>query len=686
MTDDVDAALSRVVERIGGQVREGQREMAQATRRAMADGRHLLVQAGTGTGKSFGYLVPAALQAIESGPVVVATATLALQRQLLGHDLPTVAAALEDSLPRPLRYAVLKGRNNYVCLERLHRDPATAEDEQAVLIETAPGSLSSHARAVMEWARHTETGDRDEFDGAIDARVWRALSVGRRECVGEQSCAFGAECFTALRRAQAADADIVVTNHALLSVHHLEGIPVLPEHSALVIDEAHELAERATQALTVELTARGIETAASRVRRLGGAQSEAQIAADALLDAAEDFAEALRRTPAGRLRTGAQAAPAGETGRRRAGAADPLGDPGRDLLLSLTRVRDTARAALSALPDLDPDDPGPRQRARAALDDVFEVSGRLIALGSDDVAWADPRAGALHIAPLDVSQRLARGIFMGAPAVLTSATLTIGGSFDPLMRAVGLEAGEADTLDAGSPFDYARQGILYVAEHLPPPGRDGIPEEALDEIGDLIDAAGGRTLVLCSSWRAVDRVGEYLGVRSATEVLVQRRGEPVGPLVEEFAADPATSLVGTLSLWQGVDLPGGTCIQVILDRIPFPRPDDPVMSARQEAVDASGGSGFRSVAVPRAGLLLAQGAGRLIRTPTDRGVVAVLDSRLARAGYAAELRASLPPLWATTDRARVIGALRRLAESSNDVGDQGRQAGRLRRPNGDPGR
>ncbi|MFM9134437.1 MAG: ATP-dependent DNA helicase [bacterium] len=646
---DVGEALARVVASVGGEPRGGQEEMARAVDGSMADGRHLLVQAGTGTGKSFGYLVPAALQAARTGPVVVATATLALQRQLVSSDLPAVQDALRDYLDDEVTFAVPKGRNNDVCLERLNRD--AGDDDDGALMPVPTGTLARHAREVTAWARETETGDRDEFGAPIDARVWRGISVSRRECVGETSCAFGSECFTALRREKAAAADIIVTNPAMLSVHYLEGIPVLPDHSVVVIDEGHELVDRATQALTVELGARTLENAVARSRRLVDPETYERLA-----EAADDLVGAIGAQSPGRL-------------------ARPDADSHRGLLLALTGVRDAARAALSSLEGTrrdsagaSPVDDARRQRARAALDEVFEVAGRFIALREDEVAWVDASSQAVHLAPLDVSQRVAREIFDRIPTVVTSATLTVGGGFEPLMRGLGLEESDATTLDVGSPFDYARQGILYVAAHLPPPGRDGIPEEALDEIGDLVEAASGRTLILCSSWRAVDRVAEYLGVRCTTGVLAQRRGEPVGALVEQFAADPSLSLVGTMSLWQGVDLPGGTCIQVIVDRIPFPRPDDPVFSARQEAVDAAGGSGFAAVAVPRAGLLLAQGAGRLIRTERDRGVVAVLDPRLSTAGSGGRLRASLPPLWPTTDRGQVLAALRRLSESLDSEG------------------
>jgi ATP-dependent DNA helicase DinG len=267
----------------------------------------------------------------------------------------------------------------------------------------------------------------------------------------------------------------------------------------------------------------------------------------------------------------------------------------------------------------------------------------------------------LRVAPLSVSGLLRASLFERSPVVLTSATLTVGGGFEGIAGALGLtdEAGWSG-LDVGSPFDHARQGILYVAARLPAPGRDGTPPAALEELVELVRAAGGRTLALFSSWRGVERAHQHLAAAGIAPLLVQRRGDSVGDLVERFAADDRSTLLGTLSLWQGVDVPGSACTCVVIDRIPFPRPDDPLLAARQRAVDEAGGNGFRAVSVPRAGLLLAQGVGRLIRGPQDRGVVAVLDPRLATAAYGATLRAGLPPFWYTLDREAVLGALRRL--------------------------
>jgi ATP-dependent DNA helicase DinG len=254
--------------------------------------------------------------------------------------------------------------------------------------------------------------------------------------------------------------------------------------------------------------------------------------------------------------------------------------------------------------------------------------------------------------------------------VLTSATLTVGGSFDRVISAVGADA-ESVGIDVGSPFDHAKQGILYCAASLPRPGRDGTSERALREIAELVEAAGGRTLALFSSWRSVERAAEILGERLTGRpdlpLLVAKRGEPITPLVKRFAEEPRSSLLGTLSLWQGVDVPGPSCTLVVIDRIPFPRPDDPVVAARQELIEEQGGNGFAAVSVPRAGLMLAQGAGRLIRTSQDRGVVAILDPRLATTGYGATLQRCLPPLWWTTQLDVVTSSLRRLDQAYSNV-------------------
>lgn len=623
---DLDSALDAVILAVDGEHREGQRIMAHAVSDALSGREHLLVQAGTGTGKSLGYLVPAALHAVNTGePVIIATATLALQRQLVERELPVISAALALMIGRPLTFAVLKGRSNYVCRQRLY---GGVIDEPADQLPITSGTrLEEQAAAVRSWALSTETGDRDEYPDSIDPRVWTSISVTRRECVGESACSFGEECFTALRRAEAHEADIVVTNHALLAIDAIEGVPVLPEHSAIIIDEAHELVDRVTTALSITLSSIQIDRAITRMRPLVDLSAIEQIQ-----DARDAFEEAVRGTEPGRISQLSQ-----------------------QLRLALQLVQQAA--VLPPMPDADP---VLRQRAQGLIDEIHDATESVLHAAGDDVLWVDD-GGRVHLAPLDVAQPLRERLFDAGPIVLTSATLTVGTSFDAVTQALGVHE-EVTCLDVGSPFNYEQQGILFVAADVPPPGRDGIAMEALDVLAELIEAAGGRTLALFSSWAGVERAFEYLRVRldQSFPLLVQARGDSTGPLLTSFAADPRSSLIGTLSLWQGVDVPGEACVCVAIDRIPFPRPDDPLMSARQQRIDEQGGSGFRSVALPRAALLLAQGSGRLIRSTADRGVVAVLDSRLATAGYGRMLRAGLPPFWYTTEKAPVLGALARL--------------------------
>ncbi len=650
--EEREADLTAVVTAMGGELRSGQVEMATAVGEAFDNGSHVLIQAGTGTGKSLAYLVPAARTAREVGPVVVATATLALQRQLLERELPRLA---QDGTPfTDIGWAVLKGRHNYLCKQRMGE--ADTAQGMLALQESGPrqrGSLEEQAATIHDWAQETQTGDRDDLPGEIDARVWRSMSVTSAECVGESRCAFGDECFAALARQRAFEADIVVTNHAMLAIDAIGGIPVLPERSALVIDEAHELVDRITGAVTVEVTIAALERLVAECSRV--VDDEAAFA-----DAVDEFAVALGELV-------------------EAGGVQRITSWSDAMVLALTRLRDSSRSmvtALSTVASSSGDEAPAVQRVRAGVEEVFEAAGRLLVHSASDVVWwsGEPgRSASVRIAPLDVAHQLAESLFAQQPVALTSATLTAGGSFAPVLNSLGL-APDTRCLDVGAGFDYARQGILYVARHLPPPDRDGVSMEALDELAELIEAAGGRTLALLSSWRGVDRASEYLRVRLAPtmdrgdvgDLLVQRRGESVAPLIERFAAEPATVLIGTVSLWQGIDVPGDALTLVAIDRIPFPRPDDPVLSARQEAVDKAGGSGFRDVALARAALLLAQGAGRLIRSVDDRGVVAVLDSRMATAGYGATLRSSLPPLWFTTDGAIVRSSLQNLNAENQD--------------------
>jgi len=681
----VDALLDVAVGVLGGARRDGQHRMARAVAASLDSGEHLLVQAGTGTGKSLGYLVPAVRHAVHADErVVVSTATLALQRQVLTRDLPLVADALAPHLPRRPDIALLKGWHNYLCLHKV--EGGYPADDQGALFdlperagaadhpdtgEPATGNLGRQVVRLREWAQETDTGDRDDLVPGVSDRAWRQVSVTSLECMGSV-CPKLDECFPERARAQAREADVVVTNHAMLGIAASGSPHVLPEHEVLVVDEAHELADRVTAQATSELSLPVVQHAARAARRHGG------VPATDLEAAGEALAAAIVPLPEGRF-------------------PDGLPPAVHD---AVATVRDAARTLLTLLkPEAGSSGPadGGRKVAQSAVLTLFETAERMTADAEDlarTVMWCargEDRSGAvttrLLAAPLAVNGLIRTQLFGGRTAVLTSATLALGGSFDPMARSVGLElrpdaepvgptsvpgaepAAAEDTgpvrwhgLDVGSPFDYPRQGICYVARRLPPPGREPATEAQLDEIEALVRASGGATLGLFSSRRAANAAAEAMRERLDVPVLLQG-DDQLPTLVAQFAADEPTCLFGSLALWQGVDVPGRACRLVVIDRIPFPRPDDPVRSARADVVARAGGNGFMAVSATHAALLLAQGAGRLVRGPQDKGVVAVLDPRLATARYGEFLARSMPPFWRTTDRAVALAALERLRDS-----------------------
>jgi len=657
--------LAAAVAAIGGAERPGQVTMASAVAEAIESGEHLAVQAGTGTGKSLAYLVPALRHAMATqSTVVVATATIALQRQLIDRDLPRLAEALKPVLGREPQFAILKGRRNYLCLNR--QNGGVSDDDSDVLFDPTDtiSPLGRQVKRLHEWAAETSTGDRDELVPGVPETAWRQVSVSAQECIGAQRCTFGSRCFAEKAREAAGKAHVVVTNHALLAIDATSEIEVLPEHDVVIVDEAHDLVDRVTSAAAGELSGPAVEGAARRSGRLVDTAEDKSSAVDALRKAGNALEIDLRDTPEGRMDILSDALAATLTAVREAtgGCAEAVRAATKGLEDDPPRLA-AARMALATLDDL-----------HATADRILDTFGELIT-ERDDVVWLDRpaaddsrRPATLRVAPLEVGGLLRDRLFGNRTVALTSATLVLGGSFTPLAIQWGLPAQQDDPdlpwtgLDVGSPFDHPRSGILYVARHLPTPGRDGLPEAYLTELAELIEAAGGRTLGLFSSMRAAVQAAEALRDRIGYPLLCQ--GDDVtAQLVKEFAADEQTCLFGTLSLWQGVDVPGSSLQLVVIDRIPFPRPDDPLTSARQRAVATHGGNGFMTVAASQAALLLAQGAGRLLRTMTDRGVVAVLDPRLVTARYGDFLRRSLPPFWTTTDPALVRAALRRLHDA-----------------------
>ncbi len=684
--------LARVVATLpAGEVRAGQLEMAEAVVRVFASGGQLAVAAGTGTGKSLAYLVPAVRS---EKRVVVATATKALQDQLANKDLPLVARGLGQDV----KWAVLKGRSNYVCRQRLHElerlgDQQRLEVPESLselpadleLFDGEPPGTGSHARPTSSsrsvtarrigaelkrlatWADSTVSGDRAELDFEPSIPAWSSVSVTADECPGARRCPSGSECFAEAARTRAAAADIVVVNLHLLGADLRCGGEVLPEHEALVIDEAHELEDVLAASLGVDVSpgrlralasaARGALTAAGRRAQRGDDTAPAR-AVEAVLGAAARFEELLadgeeRRLPPGlggefgdhvslmidRLeRLGVELRRGSEGAGGHGGAAEGEGGPAGG--------GDGAQRCLRALLGVD--------RCREEL-------GTCLSAGSDEVVWVTGgMRPAMHSAPLDVSRVLSAQVFSEMPVVLTSATLPRG-----LAVRLGAPLESTSELDVGSPFAYKAHALLYCATSLPDRRRPEAEAAIHDEIEALVLAAGGRTLALFTSRRAMTLAAEVLAERLPWPVLVQ--GElPKAVLLEALSAQSAACLFATMSFWQGVDVPGPALTLVVIDRIPFPRPDDPLMAARREA---AGRAGFQQVDLPRAATLLAQGAGRLIRTATDRGVVAVLDPRLARASYGPVLVKALPAMRRTRDRAEAEAFLRGIhAEASGAVG------------------
>ena len=660
MSTDVEQLLEAAVDALGGTHREGQTTMAQAVSSALDNQTHLLVQAGTGTGKSLGYLVPSVEYALRTGDrVIISTATLALQSQIIQRDLPRLAKTVGSVTGRKPTSAVLKGRRNYVCLHKL--GGGYPGDEDSALFDVGAdiegrrgGSMTateSEIARIREWADATTTGDRDDLVPGVSDRTWSLVSVNSFDCLGS-TCPMFEECFAERAKNTAADADIVVTNHALLAIEAQGEQTVLPEHSAVVIDEAHELRDRVTGALTGAVTHTLLSAVASTVKKHTAATADA---IQALTKASDQFAAALEEHDPGLLRVW----------------PDDLGD-------ALSAVHDALRDLSSQVggtsKESEPD--AGRHMARARIDEALELVERLLDRNSNDVAWIstntfkETTTTSLMVAPLSVAGTLRNGLFAESTVVATSATLALGGKFEPVAAALGLAGEEApryDAIDVGSPFDYQKQGILYVAGHLPKPGRFGVNVQVLDEIVELIEASRGGALGLFSSRRAAEEAAQYVRERTRYQVYLQGE-DTLSVLVKDFAADDSAVLFGTMSLWQGVDVPGLTNRLVIIDRIPFPRPDDPLSQARTQAAAARGANGFMAVSATHAALRLAQGAGRLIRTSQDRGVVALLDSRARTASYSKFLLDSLPPLWPTTNSGVVKQALERLATGALATG------------------
>jgi ATP-dependent DNA helicase DinG len=621
--------LDGVTEAIpGAERRTGQREMAERIGLAIRRGSPLVVRAGTGTGKTLAYLVPA----IESGrTTIVVTATKALQDQLAHKDLPFLELHLEPLLGRPFSWAVLKGRSNYICMQRLDEIAATkAGDRVQLSLEGLDDSGRAEVDRLVAWTTETITGDLTELDWAPSDRTVSAVTVDSDECPGASRCPRGTSCFAEAARGRAQTADVIVVNAHLYGLDVGADGAILGDHEVVIFDEAHVIEDVMSDTVGVELTSGRLNRVATVVRR---------IVVDPDLDAelsglGDDLAEILARYPGEQVPT-------------------PLPT---DLNEVIASIRDTNSRALDLVGKLKIDDEDAKQRrlrAQVALGRVVDTTDRFLSPGAQDVTFVSGAPGSLRLelAPLDVGPTLADGIWSKRTAVLTSATVPRN-----LAERIGLEG--ADLVDVGSPFDYEEQALLYCAMHLPPPNDPAFRSGVHDELTQLMTAAGGRTLALFTSWSAMDEAAAALRERVPFRILTQR-DMPKPALLHTFATDEDTCLFATAGLFQGVDVPGRTLSLVVIDRIPFPRPDDPLLTARR---DLLGPRAFAEIDLPRAATMLAQASGRLIRTDTDRGVVAVMDRRLGAARYRWEIIAALPPMRRTRDRAEAIDLLRSIAE------------------------
>ncbi len=616
--DEARDALDKVTGAMAvAERREGQREMAAQVAQAIANHRHLVVEAGTGIGKSLAYLVPVALSGRRT---VVATATKALQDQLVTTEVPAVRAAGYE-----LDAAVLKGRQNYLCRQRL----ADLGDPGATLDlgddDSGHKGVADQLRRIAVWATATESGERDALGFEADPRAWVRVSMPAEECPGADRCPYGATCFAELAKRRAEHAQVVIVNAALYGAHLSTGRTLLPAHDVVVFDEAHELDEHLTRSLGVELSASRLRATAGIARAAG--VPEANEAANDLQRVADRFAQRLAE-------------------RTEQGHHVGLDEATRALLDEASRATEALLDALATSGPMD-------LRRFGARGAAVHLRGDLVRLrdpGSEDLVFVEgtERSATLVCAPIEVGALLA-GLWDEVTAVLCSATVP-----ERLEDRLGLPAQRRRRATYPSPFDYRAHSLLYVPAHLPE-RRDPACEPAMvEELAELIGAAGGRTLALFTSRRALESIGIQVRARVATPVLLQGERSRAR-LLGAFRDDEATSLFATMGFWQGVDVPGRTLSLLVVDRLPFGRPDDPMLEARR---DRAGSSAFMAVDVPRASMLLAQGVGRLIRTASDTGVVCVLDTRLATAQYRGALLKRLPPMRRSTSRDEALAFLR----------------------------
>ena len=630
MTNDdaVLAALDNVTAAIpNAEHRQGQREMASLVNTSIRRGTSAVIRAGTGTGKTLAYLIPSI---VSGNSTVVVTATKALQDQLAHKDLPFLELHLDTPSGTPFTWAVLKGRSNYLCRQRVAEiGGLPSADRVQLSLEGIDDEGRAEVERLAEWAETTISGDLTELDWSPSESTIRAVTVSSDECPGAAQCPQGESCFAEFARFNAASADVVVVNAHLYGLNIAADGALLGDHDVVIFDEAHVLEDVMSDTVGVELSAGRLARVATAVRRI---VVDPDLDAD-LSSQADDLTALLEPYAGERI-------------------LPPLPAAMTELL---SNVRSSQNRALTLVSELSIDDVDAQQRrlrAQVTLTRAIDTLDRFLSPSTADVIFVSGAPGSrrLELAPLDVGPTLADGVWSQRTAILTSATVPMN-----LADRIGLEG--ADFVDVGSPFDYESNSLLYCAMHLPQPNDPGFRAAMHDDLEQLISAAEGKTLALFTSWSAMDDAADAMRERLPFRILTQR-DLPKPALIREFTTDEDSCLFATAGLFQGIDVPGRALSLVVIDRIPFPRPDDPLLGARRELI---GQRAFMEIDLPRAATMLAQASGRLIRSDNDRGVVAVMDRRLGTARYRWDIISALPPMRRTRERAEAEALLRTIA-------------------------
>jgi len=633
----------------GFEPRDGQRRMAAAVADTIERGGTLLAEAGTGTGKTLAYLIPAILSRQR---VLVSTGTKNLQEQIFFKDLPT----LNDALGVPFTATLMKGRSNYLCLHRFQSFEAEESDglferpEKAVFLPV-----------LQEWARTTRTGDRAELrDLPEDLPLWKEISAEADTCLGIECPRYG-DCYITLMRQRAAESDVVIVNHHLLcadaSVRKSAYGEVIPSCATLVVDEAHQLEDVATQYFGVAFSNYRVDDLVRDAQRLLATTSvepqQAETLARALTRVSMHAHGFFTGLSLGRVQNPTEA--------RARYTADAFGEHSADAL-ALIRSLEGLEATLALMHQPSPAEPGAVIEVDETISTLQRRAGELrtdlrFLMRADDqdyVYYVEARGKGgfvLRASPIDVSRIIREALFdRYRSVVLTSATLAVDGSFSYVKGRLGLR--DADEIRVASEFDFRRQALLYLPRQMPPPKSPSFVEAVAREAIALVTHSQGRAFVLFTSYKVMHAVRPFIEMAVPYPVLVQGTA-PRSALIDGFRAAGNAVLLATSSFWQGVDVIGDALSCVVIDKLPFASPGDPVTSARIDAITARGGDAFADYQVPLAILALQQGLGRLIRHRADRGVLAVLDPRLRTMGYGRRFLASLPPAPVTYDLSAV---------------------------------